>query len=148
MKETTSKTDHRPRAIWIRGVALLLGLFYLALTIVGFVKYPGGMGPDEGRSLWGFGFSAFLNIAHLPAGVLGILAAYQERTARTYGWMSFFAASGLTAYGIVTQLVAGAGNVANVQLGNIILYAITAAIGVVISVLPTRAEPQTAKGTS
>lgn len=136
MKEAT-QTPAPATSLWIRVVVLILGVCYLTLAIIGFVKYAGQMGADPNRAIGGFGFSGFLNIAHVPAGVLGLLATYQERTARVYGWLTFFAASGLTAYGIVANVTSDLGNVANVRIGNIVLYAITAIIGVTISLIPT-----------
>ncbi|PXY28359.1 DUF4383 domain-containing protein [Prauserella muralis] len=125
------------RTPWLRLAALFFGVVYLALGIAGFVLHGGGdLGPDADRTVWVFGVSALFNIVHTGVGLLGLLCSHRTVTARIYGWLLFFGFAGLTAYSVAGTVLGGSGDIANATAANTVLYACTAAIGLVVSLLP------------
>ncbi|QYJ17039.1 hypothetical protein Rxycam_02876 [Rubrobacter xylanophilus DSM 9941] len=65
----------------VRTVALVLGVVFLLIGILGFVP---GVTTGEGYLLGIFAVNALHNVVHLAVGVLGIAAYYWERYARLY----------------------------------------------------------------
>lgn len=65
----------------VRTVALVLGVVFLLIGILGFVP---GVTTGEGYLLGIFAVNALHNVVHLVVGVLGIAAYYWERYARLY----------------------------------------------------------------
>ncbi|PRX48611.1 uncharacterized protein DUF4383 [Prauserella shujinwangii] len=132
-------TTYRPRITWLRGLALLIGVGYLALGVAGFVVTGGGgVGSEPSRTAWLFGVSAPLNIVHTAVGLLGVGASRTGSTARLYGWLTFFGFSGLTAYGLVAALTDLPGNLVNVNAPDVWLYACTAVAGLALAFVPAR----------
>lgn len=139
------RMPHPPTAL-LQATVLLVGLCYLALGLAGFTTKGTGMGPDPTRTVWVFGVSALLNIGHTGVGVLGVAAVFHETVARAYGWLSFFAFTGLFAYSILAVTLSSTGNLANVRPANVWLYAVTAVLGLLVSVTPVR-QPVTGHAT-
>lgn len=116
--------------------ALLVAVVYLALGIAGFAAHDGGMGPDDGRTVLGFGVSALLNVVHVVVGVLGLLAARKHATSRAYGWFVFFGFAGLTAYAVLGATIGGGGDVANTTVSSAVLYGLTSVAGMLLCLTP------------
>lgn len=131
----------------LRAVVLVVGLWYLGLGIAGFSVEGSGMGLDSSRDVLAFGVSGLLNIGHTGVGVLGLAAAPRELTVRAFGWLSFFAFTGLFVYSLLAVTVDSAANLANVEPGNIWLYGVTALLGLFVSIVPARTKPNDDHGT-
>ncbi|WP_026455286.1 DUF4383 domain-containing protein [Saccharomonospora iraqiensis] len=130
----------RPTLSMLRAATLLIGLWYLVIGLVGFITTSNSMGADPSRSVWVFGVSALVNIGHTGVGIMGVLAARSEETTRAFGWMAFFGFTGLTAYGILAVTVSPLGNLANVNAANVVLYGISAVLGLLLCLLPVQPE--------
>ncbi|ABG03806.1 conserved hypothetical protein [Rubrobacter xylanophilus DSM 9941] len=65
----------------VRTVALVLGVVFLLIGILGFVP---GVTTGEGYLLGIFAVNPLHNVVHLVVGVLGVAAYYWERYARLY----------------------------------------------------------------
>ncbi|MGW9308036.1 DUF4383 domain-containing protein [Saccharomonospora azurea] len=125
----------------------VIGLAYLVLGIAGFALVGSDMGYDPSRTVWLFGASGLLNIGHTGVGALGLAATHTESTLRAFGWLSFFAFTGLFAYSILAVTLSPLGNLANVHVANACLYGVTAVLGLLISVVPTRGSAATGHAT-
>lgn len=128
----------RPTLSMLRAATLVIGLWYLAIGLTGFVTTSNSMGADPSRSVWVFGASALVNLGHTGVGIMGVLASRAEATTRAFGWMSFFGFTGLTAYGILAVTVSPLGNLANVLAANVVLYGISAVLGLLLCLLPVQ----------
>ncbi|MFC4000870.1 DUF4383 domain-containing protein [Prauserella oleivorans] len=125
-----------------RIVVAVVGVVYLVLGIVGFFTGE-GMGPDASRTVWIVGISTLLNVVHTAVGVVGVVGVVTARsaaTAKAYGWGLFFGFLGLTAYSVFGTLLDRLGDLANVQAGNVFLYAATALIGLGMSLVRFRED--------
>ncbi|MEU3271961.1 DUF4383 domain-containing protein [Saccharomonospora sp. NPDC006951] len=136
MTSSASTPATVPHVSWPRLVVLVIGAVFLALGIAGFVTHGDAAGVDHSRTVLGFGVSGLLNIVHIAAGVLGLLAARKSATTRVYGWLLFFAFAGLTAYTIFATVIGGPGDIVNVNAANACLYGLSCAVGLVIALLP------------
>lgn len=130
----------RPRVPWLQLTALLIGLWYLALGIAGFVTHGTTIGPDDSRTVWGFANSALLNFWHTLIGLLGVFGAYREGTTRVFGVLTFVGFAGLTAYSILATVLTDQADLANVAASNTWLYGFTALAGLLLAFLPVRQE--------
>ncbi|WP_019808377.1 DUF4383 domain-containing protein [Saccharomonospora halophila] len=130
----------RPTVSMLRAVTLVIGLWYLTFGLLGFVTTSNSMGADPSRSVWVFGVSALVNLGHTGVGVMGVLAARAEETTRAFGWLAFFGFTGLTAYGILAVTVSPLGNLANVYAANVVLYGVSAVLGLLLCLLPVQPE--------
>lgn len=125
----------------------VIGLAYLVLGITGFAVAGSDMGYDPSRTVWVFGVSGLLNIGHTAVGALGLAATHNEGNLRAFGWLSFFAFTGLSAYSILAVTVSPLGNLANVHVANACLYGVTAVLGLLATVVPTRGGTATGHAT-
>ncbi|EHR60241.1 DUF4383 domain-containing protein [Saccharomonospora cyanea] len=141
-----SERAHPPAAA-LRLTVLVIGLAYLVLGISGFALVGSDMGYDPSRTVWVFGISGLLNIGHTGVGALGVAAAHTEATARAFGWLSFFGFAGIFAYSMLAITVSPLGNLANVHVANVCLYGVTAVLGLLISVVPSRGGAATGHAT-
>ena len=129
-----------------RLLALVIGLVYLALGLLGFfVAEPTHMGPDSGNAVWIFSTSALLNIVHTVVGVLGIVASTKAAGAQFYGWGLFVAFTGLTIYGIFMAASDSPGDLVNINWANNWLHGITALLGLVLGFLQPKGQRTAAR---
>ncbi|MGI5994685.1 DUF4383 domain-containing protein [Saccharomonospora viridis] len=119
-----------------RIVVGVVGLWYLALGVAGFVVSSQGMGADTSRGFWVFGTSTMLNLGYLLMGVVALTATRSNRTLHAFGWLSFLAFLGFFVYGIFAATVSSLGNVANVRIANVVMYGVTAAVGLFLMLMP------------
>ncbi|MFF5990592.1 DUF4383 domain-containing protein [Prauserella flavalba] len=120
------------RLSWPQVVVGVVALWYLVMGITGFALHD-GMGPESSRTVWVFGVSTLLNIMHTAVGVLALIATRKAVTARLFGWASFFAFAGLTAYSILATVLDEWGDLVNVKAANAWLYGATCLIGLVLA---------------
>ncbi|AXB42177.1 DUF4383 domain-containing protein [Amycolatopsis albispora] len=115
----------------VRIAALVLGLGYLLLGVLGFTvaEHPGQVGPVHDNAVWIFSVSALQNVVHVAVGVLGLAAATRVTGARIYGMALFVAFTGLTAFGILASTADTPGNVVNVNWASNWLHGLTALAG-------------------
>ena len=126
-----------------RIVVVVVGLWYLGLGITGFAASGQGMGADSSRGFWGFGTSTVLNLGYLLVGVLALTATRNDRTLRAFGWLSFLAFTGFFAYSIFAATMSSLGNLANVRIANVVMYGVTALLGLFLSLIPYREDRHT-----
>lgn len=131
-----------------RLLALLIGLVYLALGVLGFVvAEPTHMGHETTNAVWIFSTSALLNIVHTVVGLLGIIASTKAAGAQFYGWGLFVALTGLTVYGIFAAATSSAGDLVNINWADNWLHGITAVLGLVMGFLQPKQQRVDVEGT-
>jgi hypothetical protein len=124
-----------------RLLALLIGLVYLVLGVLGFfAAEPTHMGHDATNAVWIFSTSALLNIVHTAVGVLGIVASTKASGAQFYGWGLFVAFTGFTVYGIFAAATSSAGDLVNINWADNWLHGITAVLGLVMGFLQSKQQ--------
>lgn len=124
-----------------RAVVLGVGVVYLLLAIGGFIRTGWGeFGLEDPLRLLGIlGVSTLLNFVHTFAGLVAVLAALR-------GAPSAFAAPGtvaftaMAAFGAVARIFGGTGDPLNSTWGNVVLYALTAAVCAFVYALRLRAR--------
>ncbi|WP_158890445.1 DUF4383 domain-containing protein [Amycolatopsis anabasis] len=132
--------DDDRRMLFARGLALLLGLIYLALGVAGFffaegeqvTTNPGDVqhpvrNPEN--MLWIFAVSPLLNVVHTAVGVLGLVASLHGSGTRIYGWVLFAGFAGLTAYGILAAATGTSADPVNLNWADVWLHGLTALAG-------------------
>ncbi|SFQ30979.1 protein of unknown function [Amycolatopsis arida] len=131
-----------------RVLALLVGLVYLTLGILGFVLAdPTHVGNEPSNAVWIFSTSILLNLTHLTVGVLGIAAVTSVTRTQLFGWFSLVALTGLTVYGLFASATNSPGDGINVNWADTVLHAITALLGLVIGLLAERRARRPAETT-
>ncbi|WP_431921351.1 DUF4383 domain-containing protein [Amycolatopsis tucumanensis] len=129
----------------VQVLAALVGLVYLAIGIVGFVRT--GFGDFTGNTdhmLMGFMINPLHNLVHVVVGVLGLLFATTSASARTYGWVLFIGFGLVTIWGLMitgvisANPVSGLGNPLNLNTADNWLHGATAVLGLIMAVMPAR----------
>ncbi|NAZ82381.1 DUF4383 domain-containing protein [Kineococcus sp. R8] len=130
-----------PEATSAQYLACVLGVTYLVVGLVGFAV-TGTMGftdHDPQRQVAGLTVNPLHNVVHAVVGALGVVAVTRSRRARRYGIL-LFVVFGVLA---VTGFLGGPGPL-NVNGPDHVLHAGTALLGLVMALVPTRAQ----RGTS
>ena len=136
----------------VQVLAGIIGLVYLAFGIIGFVRtgFADFMGNQQ-HLLWGFMLNPLLNLVHVVAGVLGLLAATSSGASRTYGWVLFIGFGVVSIWGLMltgvisSNPVSGLGNPLNLNAPDNWLHIVTAVLGLIIAVIPARKRAQVAE---
>ncbi|NIH85018.1 DUF4383 domain-containing protein [Amycolatopsis granulosa] len=148
-----SRTEHtRVRAAGFQpaqGLAALVGLVYLAVGIVGFVRTGlGSFTGNQHQMLLGFMINPLHNLVHTVIGVLGLVFAASSPSARTFGWILFIGYGligiwGLMVTGVISSNpVSGLGNPLNLNGADNWLHLVTAVLGLIIAIMPARKRAQ------
>ncbi|MFD8491795.1 DUF4383 domain-containing protein [Amycolatopsis sp. NPDC059657] len=128
-----------------RSAALVIGVVYLALGVLGFLLAPDPTalnGHQPSNTVWIFSVGLLQNALHITIGLLGLVAARKSGQARLFGLGAFFVFTAVTAYGIVAAIAGFEGDAAlNANWPDNILHALTAVAGLAIA-QPTSRAPQ------
>ncbi|GAB3564506.1 hypothetical protein GCM10027445_08420 [Amycolatopsis endophytica] len=144
-----SRTEHaRVRVAGFQPVQVLaglVGLVYLALGIVGFVRTGfGDFTGNQDHMVLGFLVNPLHNLIHIVVGVVGLLFAASSASARTFGWILFIGFGlvgiwGLMITGVISSNpVSGLGNPLNLNAADNWLHLVTAVLGLVMAIMPAR----------
>ncbi|OXM61485.1 MULTISPECIES: DUF4383 domain-containing protein [Amycolatopsis] len=129
----------------VQVLAALVGLVYLVIGIIGFVRT--GFGDFTGNPdhmLMGFMINPLHNLVHVVVGVLGLLFAASSASARTFGWILFIGFGLVTIWGlmitgvIASNPVSGLGNPLNLNAADNWLHGASAVLGLIMAVMPAR----------
>ena len=126
-------------------LAGLVGLLFLALGVLGFVRTGfGDFAGDQHAMLLGVSLNPLHNVVHLVFGVLGLLMASTSGLARLYGWILFIGYGAVLLWGLAlagvfsTNPVSGLGNPLALNVNDNWLHLGITAVGLLIAVLPAR----------
>ena len=131
-----------PEATSAQYLACVLGVTYLVAGVAGFAL-TGTMGftaESPTMQLAGLTINPLHNVVHAVVGALGIFAFTRSRRARRYGILVLVAFGALAVMGFV----GGHGGPMNMNTPDNWLHAATAVLGLIIALVPTRAQ----RGTS
>jgi hypothetical protein len=126
-------------------LAALVGIVFLVAGVIGFVRT--GFGDFAGHQhvyLLVFAINPLHNLVHVVIGLLGIVMSVGSGLARAFGWLLFFAYGAMFVWGLMitgaltTNPVSGAGNPLNLNGADNWLHLGSAAVGLLIAVLPAR----------
>jgi len=120
-------------------LALVFGAVYLVVGIIGF--FWTGFANFAGNSRHDMILGIFMvnplhNIAHILVGVLGLALGRTLAGARTYGWTLAVLYAALFVYGLIA--VGKSWDFLNINGADNVLHILTAAVGLVIALLPVR----------
>ena len=120
-------------------LGLVFGAVYLLVGIIGFfvTGFDDFAGNEQHEMLVGlFMINPLHNVAHILVGVAGLLLARTLAGARTYGWLL----AGLYAVLFVYGLAASGRDwdFLDINAADNVLHILTAAVGLVIALLPVR----------
>ena len=120
-------------------LALVIGLVYLVVGIVGFVVtgFDGFTEHDHSQTLLGFAINPLHNIVHLLIGLLGVALWSSPARARTYGWILAVGYGATFVYGLLVTNDPDA-NVLNINGADNGLHLVSALAGLVIALWPAR----------
>lgn len=124
------------RAKVVRGLALLVGVFFTAIGLAGFlVTGIDSFAEPTGETLLGFGVNPLHNVVHLVLGIAGLAMAWSLRAARAYGWLLVVGYGAVLVLGLVVDQGDPA-NVLSINTADNVLHALTVVVGLVIALLP------------
>ncbi len=137
----SSSTTRTGRQTVPQLLALIIGLLFTVIGVTGFFM----TGFDEwtefepGQALLGFGINPLHNVVHLGLGVLGLVLARREGSARLYGWVLAIGYGATLVYGLV---VAGQqdGNLLNINPADNVLHALSVIGGLATALWPRRRD--------
>ncbi|GAA5173013.1 MULTISPECIES: DUF4383 domain-containing protein [Amycolatopsis] len=133
---TTSDIRSRPRTAVSRALALVIGVVYLALGVVGFFLID--------QPLWVFHTGPLLDVVRTALGLLALGAAWRGgAAAQVAGFVLFFGLAAFTVYGSLSAATMQPGDVRHffdVGWGDNVLHGVTAVLGLVMGLLPQRAR--------
>lgn len=129
----SNPTRSRSRASVSRVLALVIGVVYLVLGIVGFFLID--------KPFLVFHTGPLLDVVRTAIGVLALVAARRGTTAQVIGFVLFFGLAGFTVYGSLSAATLQPGDVRHffdVGWADNILHGVTAVLGLVMGLLPQR----------
>jgi hypothetical protein len=126
-------------------LALIFGAVYLLIGIIGF--FITGFGDFFGNqnatppahmdaNLLGFMINPMHNVVHILIGVAGLVLARTLAGAHAYGWLLAVGYGAAFIYGLIA--VGKAWDFLNLNWADNILHLVTAAVGLVIALMPVR----------
>lgn len=128
-----------------RLTALVIGVVYLALGVLGFVLAPdptATVGHQPSNTVWIFSVGWVQNFLHTVLGLLGVVAAGNATRSRLFCLVAFFVLAGMTAYGVVATIMGHEGDAAlNTNWADNILHALTAAVAVTVAMSSRVRQP-------
>ncbi|GHF75753.1 hypothetical protein FHX82_002446 [Amycolatopsis bartoniae] len=131
---TTSDTRSRKRVAVPRALALVIGVVYLVLGVVGLFLI-------DQPILW-FHTGPLLDVVRIAIGVLALGAAWRGgAAAQVIGFVLFFGLAGYTVYGALSAATNQPGDVRHffdVGWGDNVLHGVTAVLGLIMGLLPQR----------
>jgi Domain of unknown function (DUF4383) len=135
---TYSGTTARGRWTAPQSLALVVGIVYTLIGVVGFfVTGFDDFAGHEGDSLLGFEVNPLHNVVHLLIGVLGLVLSRRLSTARAFGWLLFIGYGAVFVYGLIIDKNSDA-NFLALNGADDVLHVVSAAVGLLIALLPVR----------
>jgi Domain of unknown function (DUF4383) len=137
MAATAGNTGSGSRT-WPQVLALVFGVVYLLVGIVGFfvTGFDNFAGHGQDEMLLGFMINPLHNIVHIVIGLAGIALARTLAGARTYGWLLVVGYGAAFVYGLFA--VGKSWDFLNLNWADNILHLVTAVVGLVIALGPVR----------
>ncbi len=128
-------------------IALVVGLVFLAIGVVGFfvTGFDGFTEHDHDQHLLGFTINPLHNIVHLVLGLIGVLLWRTARGARTYGWILAVGYGAAFVYGLIVQGDESR-DLLNINSADNVLHIATAVVGLVIALWPERRNAAASDG--
>ena len=122
-------------------LALVLGVVYLAIGVVGFfiTGFEGFTEHDHDQHLLGFTINPLHNVVHIVIGLLGVALWRTARGARTYGWVLAIGYGATFVYGLIVQGDESR-DFLNLNTADNVLHIGTAVLGLVIALWPERRD--------
>jgi hypothetical protein len=137
----THKSDTRSTTRVPQTLALLIGVGYLALAVVGFMETgTNDFTRNPENVVLGFGVSTLHNVVHAAAGLLAVVLGRTASGARAFGWLALIGFTALSAYGIPAAIGEGPGEPLNVNWADNVLHLGTALVALVIVLIGERAD--------
>jgi hypothetical protein len=134
-------TRARSRASVSQALALVIGVVYLVLGITGFFLID--------QPLWVFHTGPLLDVVRTAIGLLALVAARKRSSAQVIGLVLFFGLAGFTVYGSLSAATLQPTDVRqffDVHWGDNVLHGVTAALGLIMGLLPQRATHDRGNG--
>ncbi|MFC8923015.1 DUF4383 domain-containing protein [Cellulosimicrobium sp. NPDC057127] len=134
-------TTERPARGVHQWLALVIGVVYLIIGIVGFAitGFDGWFEHDHSQTLLGFAINPLHNVVHIVIGLLGVLMWNRSASARTYGWILAIGYGATFVYGLIVVNNEDA-NILNINGADNVLHAVSAIAGLAIALWPARKE--------
>lgn len=137
MPARRTRTVHAPAAAWPQAVAVLAGVLFAVIGVVGFAAtgLDGFVRHDDRLQLFGLAANPLQNLLHVAVGVAGIVLSARLSRARVFGWLLAVGFGALFGYGVLAIKVPAA-DVLNLNWPDNWLHLAFAVLGVVIAVGP------------
>ena len=137
MAASTGNTGTATRT-WPQVLALVFGVVYLLVGIVGFfvTGFDNFAGHGQDEMLLGFMINPLHNIVHIVIGLAGIALSRTLANARTYGWLLTVGYGAAFVYGLFA--VGESWDFLNLNWADNVLHLVTAVVGLVIALGPVR----------
>jgi len=141
VQSSTGQVTTRPTRWPHQWIALVVGVVYLVVGVVGFTVtgFDDFTAHDHSQTLLGFAINPLHNIVHVVVGLLGVLLWWTSAGARTYGWILFVGYGATFVYGLVVADDSDL-NVLNINAADNVLHIVSAIIGLVIALWPRRSR--------
>jgi ABC-type transport system involved in multi-copper enzyme maturation permease subunit len=139
---TASGANDRPGKGVHQWLALIIGVVYLLVGVVGFfiTGFDNWTEHDHSQTLLGFAINPLHNVVHLLVGLLGVVLWRTSSGARTFGWILAIGYGAAFVYGLIVQNDPDL-NVLNINAADNVLHLVSAIAGLIIALWPrTRAR--------
>lgn len=121
----------------LRPAVLVIALILLVPGVLGFFFLPENNQAGQ-NTLWIFNTTGLLDIIRTVFGVLGLAAVLKPDAIAAYGWLTFVAFAGLTAFGVLSAGTTIAGDTINFGWADNVLHALVSLAGLTVAVVVTR----------
>ena len=129
---------------WPQWLALVFGVVYLAIGVIGFFitgfgDFFGnahGMTMEHDETLLGFMINPMHNVVHVLIGLAGIALSRTLSGARTYGWLLAVGYGAAFVYGLIAM--GKDWDFLSINTADNVLHILTALVGLVIALMPVR----------
>jgi hypothetical protein len=138
----THRRQHTKTAAWPQAVAVLVGVLFVIIGVIGFAAtgLDGFASRGDPDRLFWLALNPLQNLVHLAVGAAGIVLSARLDRARIFGWALTVALGSLFGYGVLVSRVREA-DVLNLNWPDNWLHLAFALVGVVIATGPARARP-------
>jgi hypothetical protein len=121
----------------LRPAVLVIALPLLVLGVLGFFYLPENNQAGQ-NTFWIFNAAGLLDIIRTASGVLGLAAVLKPSAIPAYGWVSFVAFAGLTAFGVLSAATTLSGDTINFGWADNVFHALVSLAGLTVAVVVTR----------
>lgn len=132
----TTTRRRAKNAAWPQAVAVLVGVFFVIVGVIGFAATGlDGFAARGPQRLFGLAVNPLHNLVHLAFGMAGIMLSARLRRARLYGWLLAAGFGALFGYGVIVSRLHSA-DVLNLNWPVNWMHLAFALIGVMIAIGP------------